>query len=256
MRLMLTSLVMKFTDHFSRQSSLYRRFRPQYPEELYNLLSNLVRNHETAWDCATGNGQAAVALAARFKKVIATDASSEQIQHAMPCENVEYRVAPAEASGLDDASVDLVTVANAVHWFEIPAFYEEVRRVLRKDAVIAVWCYEAFTVDGAQSDAFQPLYDAIGDHWAPHLELVRNHYKTLEFPFQEFEIPKIEMALNWNLEQCLGFLASWSGVQTYKEKTGQDPTEFFYDQIQAKWGEPLQERKVSWQLHTRVGRNQ
>lgn len=245
---------MNITDYFSRQAPIYRRFRPQYPEKLFDLLSGLVKNHETAWDCATGNGQAAVALAAHFDKVFATDASSSQLEHAIPCKNVEYRFAPAEKSGLDDASIDLVTVANAVHWFNIPEFYKEVRRVAKKDAIIAVWCYEAFTVDSAPSDTFQPLYDTIGDHWAPHLELVRNHYKTLPFPFHELETPEIEMSLNWNLEQCLGFLASWSGVQTYLENTGKDPTEFFYDQIQAKWGDPLQERKVSWQLHLRVGR--
>jgi ubiquinone/menaquinone biosynthesis C-methylase UbiE len=132
---------MSFKDHFSAQAEEYSKFRPRYPDELFKYLGSLVESNDTAWDSATGNGQAAIGIAPYFRKIIATDASKSQILHAEPHPKIEYRVAPAENSGLDADSIDLVTVATAIHWFDTERFYPEVKRVLRKNGIIAIWQY-------------------------------------------------------------------------------------------------------------------
>ncbi len=136
----------QFRDHFSGHADRYEAFRPDYPAELFDYLASIAPGHELAWDCATGNGQAALGVAPYFASVIATDASARQIEQARPRENVRYSVSPASDAPTPDASVDMVTVAQALHWFDLPAFYTEVRRVARHDAVLAVWCYEMHSI--------------------------------------------------------------------------------------------------------------
>ncbi|MBK9142637.1 MAG: class I SAM-dependent methyltransferase [Candidatus Melainabacteria bacterium] len=244
----------EFTDQFSIQAERYRRFRPGYPAELYDHLLDLVRSRDLAWDCATGNGQAAVELGERFEKVLATDASTSQIEHARPHPRVEYRVATAEDSGLPDESADLITVANAIHWFSLESFYEEARRVLKKGGILAAWCYENFETEESVKHAFTPLYNEISGCWAPQLDHVRSHYRSIELPLEPVEAPHMEMRLNWTLDQCLGYLSSWSAVQNYINTKDCDPIALHYDQIEEIWGDPGTARAVTWKLHMRIGR--
>ena len=187
-----------------RQRPLLRPRRPlrgistHVSRRPFGYLSSLCPHHELAWDCATGNGQAAVALAPYFGTIIATDASQKQIDHARPRDNVQYRVAPADAAPLADGSVDLVTVAQALHWFDLPRFYDEVRRVARPDGIIAVWCYQLHTVT-PEVDAIVNRYysDIVGADWPPERRLVEDGYQTLAFPFEEVASPPFQMVHHW-----------------------------------------------------------
>lgn len=245
---------MTFNDHFSNQAATYRRFRPLYPQELFDYLASVTPNRKRAWDCATGNGQAAVALADFFDKVTATDASEEQIKLAIEHPKVLYEVSTAENSELDPRSQDLITVANALHWFDIDAFFIEAQRVLKPKGVIAAWCYESFNIDESLSSAFDALYADLKPFWPKQIKLVRERYKTIDFPFDELEPPEFLMKLDWDLTQCLGYMASWSAVQAYRRELARDPIERHFDSICDAWGGHKRKRTVTWQVHTRIGR--
>ncbi|MBZ0184824.1 MAG: class I SAM-dependent methyltransferase [Candidatus Obscuribacterales bacterium] len=243
-----------FTDQFSKQAERYSRFRPGYPDKLYDFLIELVENRQIAWDCATGNGQAAVKLAEHFDKVLATDASTRQIELAKPHEKIEYRVATAEESGFPEASIDLISVANAIHWFDLPGFFKEAKRVLKPGGIVAAWCYENFEIEESVKHAFVSLYDEIKDYWAPQLDHVRSHYKTIDMPFHSIEPPDLEMKSEWDLAQCLGYLSSWSAVQNYINEKNESPIELNYQKIESVWGTPSIRRSVAWKLHMKIGR--
>lgn len=245
---------MTFNDHFSSQAAIYRRYRPTYPQELFDFLASLTPSRKRAWDCATGNGQAAVALADYFDKVTATDASEEQIKEAIEHPKVIYDVATAENSELDDRSQDLITVANALHWFDIESFFSEARRVSKKKGIVAAWCYESFSIDERVRDAFEELYSSLTPYWPRQINLVRDKYNSIEFPFEELDHPDFLMQLDWNLAQCLGYMSSWSAVQTYKKELGKDPIEAHFDSICDAWGDFAMTQEVTWQVHLRVGR--
>lgn len=246
---------MTFNDHFSSHAQIYRRYRPMYPQKLFDYLASLTPTRKRAWDCATGNGQAALALADYFDMVTATDASEEQIKEAMEHPKILYEVSTAENSELDAKSQDLITVANALHWFDIDAFFNEARRVLKKKGVIAAWCYESFNIDEKVSHAFEALYADLQPFWPRQIKLVRDRYKSIDFPFEELEPPEFLMDLDWDLSQCLGYMSSWSAMQTYRRrKNGRDPIETHFDAICDAWGEHDNKRKVTWQVHLRVGR--
>jgi len=216
-----------FHDHFSAVAGRYADFRPHYPAALFDYLTTLVPRTALVWDCAAGNGQASVDLGARFDKVIATDASREQIASAAPHPKIEYRVARAEASGLADQSIGLVTVAQALHWFDFDRFWAEVKRVLKPDGIIAVWAYGINDVEGdAVNRLVQEFYSAtVGPYWPPERKMVENGYRTIPFPFHEITPPPINMEARWNLEQLLGYFSTWSATNRYKKATGLDPLE-------------------------------
>src|ERR1700722_9687450 len=181
----------KFADHFSSLAAQYAAFRPGYPDALFAWLAATAPSRVVVWDCACGSGQASQGLARHFDHVIATDASEAQIKLAEPDAKIDYRVALAEKSGLDDQSVDLVTSAQAAHWFKHEAFYEEARRVLKPRGLIALWTYELFTIDdeGVQ-DCLKIFYQqTIEPYWPPERVYVKNHYRTLPFPFEDQIVP-------------------------------------------------------------------
>jgi SAM-dependent methyltransferase len=245
----------KDKDHFSGHADCYEAFRPTYPDALFAYLAALCPSPERAWDCATGNGQAAVALAQHFRTVIATDASAQQIGQAQQRENVRYRVEPADSVSIDDGSVDLVTVAQALHWLDLASFYAEVRRVARPDCVIAVWCYQLHTIAPSIDSIVHRLYtDIVGADWPPERRLVEDGYRTLAFPFEEVNPPAFQMVHSWDLVHLLGYLGSWSSVQRYRTRTGLDPLALIRAELEAAWGAPHCTRKVIWPLHVRVGR--
>lgn len=246
---------MTFHDHFSGHADDYARFRPSYPHTLYAFLAKAVGAHDLAWDCATGNGQAAVGLAAHFARVVATDASGSQIEHAAAHPNVEYRVAEASASGLADASVDLVTIAQALHWFDTPAFYAEVRRVLKPGGVCAAWGYGLMRVAPAIDAVVDRFYhEVVGPYWPPERAHLDAGYRTLGFPFPEIAAPAFAMEAEWPLKELVGYLATWSAAKRYAKTTGNDPLGVIGADLARAWGAADVPRRITWPLFLRVGR--
>lgn len=244
-----------FKDHFSTRSSGYAAFRPGYPAELFTYLACLTPRHDLAWDCATGSGQAARGLAEHYIRVWATDASAAQIDAAAPRARVEFRVAPAQASGLPDRSVDLVTVAQAAHWFDLPAFYAEVRRVLKADGLLAIWCYERLTIEPAVDAIVEEFYGGLlGPYWPPERRLVESGYRDLDFPFAELPAPAIPMTANWTLDQLLGYFSTWSALKAYQRATGEDPLPVLRERLASAWISLDQAKTIKWPLSVRLGR--
>jgi SAM-dependent methyltransferase len=216
----------------------------------------LVTRHTLCWDAGTGSGQAACGLADHFAEVIATDASAEQIAHATPCEGVSFRVAPAEDPGLDDASVDLVTVGQAVHWFDQKRFFECVKRVGAPGGAIAAWAYDLFQIpESAPVEAvFHAFHESVEAYWPPERALVARRYADLLFPFEGIPVPPVTMTAAWNLERTLGYLSTWSAVKRCSKETGRDPIAEFAPRLAAAWGDASAPKMISWPLVLRAGR--
>jgi ubiquinone/menaquinone biosynthesis C-methylase UbiE len=246
-----------FPDHFSGVAGAYAERRPHYPRQLFTWLAALAPQRELAWDCATGSGQAAVGLADHFERVIATDASEAQIAAAVAHPDIEYRVAPAASSGLASDSADLVTVGQALHWFDRPAFYAEARRVLRPDGVVAVWTYGLSSLGDPRADAaLRRFYsETVGPYWPRERALVDAGYRTIEFPFDEIPPPEIEMEARWPLAAFLGYVATWSAVTRFRAERGFDPVAKLAEELGPHWGDPAAPRQVRWPLALRVGRS-
>jgi len=241
-----------FKDHFSAQSTGYARHRPHYPPELFAYLAGL-GGRKLAWDCATGNGQAAVALAAHFERVVATDASRAQIDAAIAHPGVGYRVATAEESGLPSDSADLVTVGQALHWFDTARFFAEASRVLAAGGCVAAWCYELCDVSPDCDAVVQRLYTGIvGPFWPPERRLIEERYAGIEFPGTAIAAPEFEMGTRWAVDDMLGYLRTWSACQRYRRQHGEDPVELIEDELRAAWGTAT--RAVRWPLTVRVSR--
>jgi len=216
-----------FKDYFSNHASQYSQARPVYPKALFDYLASLTREHKLAWDCATGNGQAAGELANYFDKVIATDGSEAQLAQAIKKRNIEYRLALAEESGLLDNCVDLITVAQALHWFDLNKFYQEVKRVSKPDAILAVWCYTLFKTDNdALNKLIEQFYvEVIGAYWPPGRKYIDEHYTTLPFPFDEITTPDFAIKNHWTLSQLMDYLNTWSAIKAYENKNKTNPIE-------------------------------
>jgi ubiquinone/menaquinone biosynthesis C-methylase UbiE len=244
-----------FHDHFSGVANKYAHFRPHYPAELFEYLATLVPQNATVWDCACGNGQATHDLAQRFGKVVATDASQEQIASATPNPKVEFRVAPAEQSGLPDRSVELITVAQALHWFDFERFYAEAKRVLKPDGVLAAWAYGVNTVEGeAVNRLVQDYYaNVVGPYWPPERRLVEDGYRTIPFPFGALARPALQMEARWTMEQLLGYFSTWSATNRFIKATGRNPLEQLSVELSRVWGDANAPRHVVWPLALRVG---
>ena len=244
-----------FEDHFSQQAGHYARWRPHYPRELFSYLASLAPSCQLAWDCGTGNGQAARALAEHFNRVIATDASSDQLAQAIPHERIEYRLERAEDVSLEASSVDLVTVAIAIHWFDLAPFYQAVRRVLVAQGIVAVWTYHLPNIEPAIDRVLTHYYtDVLAGYWPKRFRYVKQRYRTLPFPFTELNPPDFEMRTDWDLDHLTGFLASWSATQRYQMERGHHPLRLLWPALAPAWGEPHQRRRLHWPLHLRVGR--
>lgn len=243
------------SDHFTPLAGQYATFRPSYPEELFDWLAGIAPQREMAWDCGAGSGQATVALAARFARVLGTDISAAQLASAPALANVEYRVAPAEASGLPDRSADLVAVAQALHWFDLPQFHAEVRRVLKPGGVIAAWGYNRLLVDQpeVQRSVDRFYEETIGGYWPPERVHVENGYRDLDFPFPRITAPRFSLHKDWTREHLLGYLRSWSAVGRFKAANGYDPVDALEGEIAAHWPEGKTVR-VAWPLFMLAGR--
>lgn len=246
---------MSFADHFSRQADSYALFRPTYPAALFEALSAAAPGHRAAWDCGTGNGQAAVALAAHFREVWATDPSAAQLAHAVPHPRVSYRQVTAEASGLPDASVDLITVANALHWFHHAEFYREAARVLVPGGLLAAWCYPGVTLAPEIDAEIHAFYSrTLAGFWPAGRAWVEEGYRTLDFPFEEIALPPFEIVRPLTLAELAGFLGTWSATERYKTAHGgEDPVLPVIARIAVLWGPPDTPRPARWPLAVRAG---
>lgn len=246
---------MAFRDYFSGQAKQYVRYRPGYPPELFTYLADLAPARQAAWDSGTGNGQAARQLAEHFQRVIATDASEQQIENALQHERIEYRVERAEATSILASSIDLITSAVAAHWFDFEAYIQEVRRVSKPGAVIAVWTYQFAQIDPALDALIKRYYyESLQGYWPERIHYVENKYADLPFPFDELEAPAFKAETDWDLQSLAGFLDSWSGTQAYLRQNQVHPLEGLWPQLRAAWGAPERTRRVTWPLYLRVGR--
>jgi SAM-dependent methyltransferase len=244
-----------FEDHFSGKAKTYARHRPAYPEALYATLASMSPHWRLAWDCGTGNGQAALGLAGYFDRIIATDASAEQLALAQARSGIEYRVAPAEDPGIETGSAALITVAVAVHWFDLERFYAEVRRVLSPGGLLAVWCYSLPAVDPAVDEVLREfLRDTLADFWPEKFRYVLEEYRTLPFPFEELPAPPFTMDTQWSLEDLEVFLQSWSGTTAFQKQKGYDPVEELRPRLLTAWGNDGGVRTLRWKLFLRVGK--
>lgn len=247
---------MTFKDHFSGHAQAYADARPGYPKKLFEFLASQCEQHDLVWDCATGNGQAAVSLAETFKRVIATDASAEQVQQAQPAENIVYRQMTAEQPLLEENSCDLITVAQALHWFDSSLFFENAKTCLKPAGVLAAWCYAVQQVNHPIDAVVEKLYEGIlGDYWPPERRLVENHYRDINFPFATCIERDFVMSCEWNLTQLCGYLTSWSALQRYKKDQGSDPLLLVIEELREAWGkDPEMARVVTWPLTLKLAR--
>lgn len=245
--------VTAFKDHFSGHADSYAAYRPGYPDDLFAFLADCCNDRRHAWDCGTGNGQTARALTRFFEGVTATDASVSQIRAAKAHPRIEYRVATAEASGLAPASADLITVAQALHWFDIDRFFEEAQRVLAPGGVLAAWSYALCTVDPVCDALVLELYRQIDGYWPPERCIVEDGYRGIELPMPAVASPGFEMTADWTAEAMLGYLRTWSACQRCLREQGSDPVDSIEAPLKAAWGSAP--RKVRWPLALKIGRN-
>ena len=246
---------MNFKDHFSRQAGEYAKFRPPYPRALFAFIAKHSPNDTQALDCATGSGQAAVALAEFFQNVIAIDASAAQIANAQPHDCVEYRVARAEATGLPDHSCAAITVAQAMHWLDLDDFYTEARRILQPRGVLVFWAYNYLRLSPEIEAVVRRYHDEIvGRYWPPERKMVGRAYLQLPFPFEEIPHPDFQIEARWTLEHLLGYLRTWSATQRFQTANRSDPLELIARDLAEAWGDPAAERIALWPLTLRFGR--
>lgn len=241
---------MNYQHHFGEQSSDYLQFRPDYPDALYQYLASMVANREVAWDCGTGNGQAAAKLADYFRKVIATDLNEGQLRVAIQKANITYYQASAESSHIPDESVDLITVAQALHWFHFSEFYQEAKRVSRKSGMIAAWCYSLGHINKALDSVIKKLYsDILGDqYWPKERHYIDESYQTIPFPFKKIATPQFEIVKEITFSELLGYLNTWSAIKEYKEKNQANALDLITAELANAWGN-YEIHNMHWPLH-------
>ena len=241
-----------FSDHFSGHADSYAAHRPGYPQALFDWLARQCPRRQCAWDCATGSGQAAGGIAPYFEHVVATDASSTQIDNAVPHVGVEYRVATAEDSGLRDSAIDLITVAQALHWFDLPAFFAEVQRVTHEGAVITAWSYERSKVNGDIDKTLEMIFDEVEAYWPPEREIVENRYRDIVLPGEPLTPPPFDMTVDWTADNMLAYLRTWSATRRYMADRNADPVGLHEQALKDAWGDNAQ--TVHWPLTMLVSR--
>lgn len=240
--------------NFSAVAGEYARCRPSYPDELFAYLSSVCSRHELAWDCGAGSGQATLPLSRTFRQVVASDRSPEMLSRAPRISSIHLCLTMAEHAAIRGQAVDLVTVAQALHWFDVQAFYREVNRVLNRGGVLAVWTYGNQKLDDGEIDAVLTRFyrDVVGPYWRPERRHVESGYRSLPFPFAELEAPSFVLEQEWTLADLLGYIGTWSAARQYYETTGRDPLTGVSSQLAELWGSGR--RTIRWPLSVRVGR--
>ncbi len=240
-------------DNFASGGKDYALFRPESPREVFDFLYSHVKIFDRAWDCGTGNGQVAVTLADRFNTVYGTDISEDQLAHAQQKDNVIYRKERSELTTFADQTFDLITVAQAIHWFDFQPFYKDVRRVAKPGALFAAWTYSLLRLSPELNAVIDHFYMNITHkYWDKERDYVDAHYKTIPFPFEEITAPEIKIVKSYTMEQLIGYLRTWSGVRHYMKQEQKDPTDLIVSDLKAAWG--ANERlEVVWPVHVRAG---
>lgn len=240
---------------FEQGGRAYARFRPEYPPQLAALLASMAPTNRLAVDVGCGNGQLTQLLAPHFNKVVGLDPSADQIANIIPNERITYQCAPAECLPLADGSASLITAAQAAHWFNLPTFYQEVRRVAEHGCALALISYGVLNLEPALNERFQRFYwDEIGPYWPPERKLVDTGYATIDFPFDEWVAPSLEIKVHWHLSEFLGYLLTWSAVRSAQETGREEILLNFADDISAAWGDENIRREVAWPINMRIGR--
>ena len=242
-------------DLFGDRADEYARTRPSYPDALFDHLAELVERHETVWDCGAGSGQASRSLARRFRRVLATDTSMRQLARARPEGGMVRVAAAAEAAPFRDATMDLITVSAAIHWFDRPRFFAEARRVARRGAIVAVWSYFQTRIAPEIDEILVRYADVVvGDQWSASIQLNRHAYRDLEFPFERLPWPSLEAEARMKLDDLFQYMRTWSASQAWERSRGRDPVDVVRADLTRAWGEPATERTVRWPLHGAIGR--
>lgn len=241
-------------DYFSGNAVGYSQFRPQYPAEMIQQIVSHLKDNKTALDVATGNGQVASKLADYFQKVYATDISENQLSQAPEISNVIYKKMRAEQTDFADRQFDLITVAQAIHWFDFDAFYKEVYRILKPDGVFAVLGYGFFSTNEDSDKILWRLYEGIvGPYWYPERQYLTDGYQTIPFPLEEIVNEKFTQSYTWTFEQLIGYLETWSATTNYKKaNNNENPIDLVYDELKVSWEKG--DKKVSFSMFLRIGK--
>lgn len=241
-------------DNFSERAKTYSKFRPVYPENLYNFIYSHIETFDSVWDCGTGNGQVAVELSKKFNKIFATDISDAQLAESTPKLNIFYSNVRAEKTDFPDNSFDLITVAQAYHWFDQRAFLTEAKRVAKPNGILAVWGYNLLKINPEIDDMIRNFHDnTVGDYWNPERKIVDDNYEHILFMKDEIVVPQFEITTEWKFEQLIGYLTSWSAVNNYQKSTGQNPIELIEPKLAKVWGNK-ETYPVKFPLFLRLGR--
>ena len=241
-------------DYFSGHSKTYAAFRPVYPEELYEFIFSHLKYRDKAWDCATGNGQAAQYLAKHFDKVYATDISQQQLDQAIRLNNIEYSVSPAESTVFPDHQFDLITVGQALHWFDREKFFEEATRVGKPGSLLAVWGYSLLYIESRIDEIILNFYSqTVGTYWDDARRLVEQKYETIVFPFDEIPSPTFSIDVAWTLDHLRGYLESWSSTQKFIKENNHNPVPEVIAELGKYWNTG-EVKQVSFPVFLRLGK--
>ena len=245
---------MSFKDQFSEQACAYAAFRPNYPESIFQFLSDLVTENFMALDCGAGNGQTAESLSRYFKIVLACGPSRKQLRQARKKSNILYFQSTAENIALQMKTTNLITVSQAIHWFQFNQFYEEANRLLTPKGIIAIWGYNFPRMNSKIDNILDYLYsDILGDYWQKERKYIDEEFKTIPFPFDEIKTPVFQMKTQWDLKRFLGYIGSWSAVQNYLNKNELNPLELIKEKLIIAWGSE-EKYEINWPIFIRVGR--
>ncbi len=224
-------------DHFSELSQGYQKYRPSYPKELFEFIYGHCRYFDKAWDCGTGNGQAAIMLSKKFKEVFATDISQNQLNLATNQDNITYLIQRAESTEFESDYFDLICVAQAVHWFDLDTFNTEAKRVLKPDGTLAIWGYDLIMVNQKIDMIVDQFYNkTVGEYWNKERKSIEKHYEDLDFTFEEIPVKYFfEFKIQWSLDHFIGYISSWSAVKNFKKSNGSDPTIKLRENLSEIW---------------------
>lgn len=240
-------------DNFSAQAKSYARYRPDYSVDIIEYIASFIENRGIALDVATGNGQVAAKLAKYFNMVYATDISEKQLENAIQADNIVYKKERAEQTSFSNEMFDLITVAQAIHWFDFDAFYKEVYRILKPDGLFVVMGYGLFSTNPDSDRLIRHLHAGIlGDYWDPERRYVDEGYKTIPFPFDEIEAQEFSETFTWSFDHLLGYIESWSAVQHYIKKNGSHPVDLIRDELKESWERGND--KATFPLLLRIGK--